>query len=95
MRRSNAGARWTSGREPEERHEPEATRRSRAAAVTEPAWVSCPYCGESIEHLVDAAGGASQEYVEDCEVCCRPWLVRVTIDGDGHAVVSVNTQDEG
>lgn len=89
MRRSNAGAYWTSG------HEPEAGRQPPAGHVNEVAWVSCPYCDESIEHLVDAGGGLSQEYVEDCEVCCRPWLVRVTIDGDGHAVVSVNTQDGG
>jgi uncharacterized Zn finger protein len=63
--------------------------------MSDAAWVSCPYCGESIEHVVDSAGGESQEYVEDCEVCCRPWTVRVTIDGDGNATVLVNTQDEG
>ena len=63
--------------------------------MTEPASVSCPYCGESIEHLVDSAGGTSQEYVEDCEVCCRPWLVRVTIDREGNASVTLTTLDEG
>lgn len=31
----------------------------------------CPYCGESIELLIDASGG-DEEYIEDCEVCCRP-----------------------
>ncbi len=58
-------------------------------------WVSCPYCAESVELLVDTAGGTNQEYVEDCEVCCRPWLVRVTIDGEGDASASVSTLDEG
>ncbi|MEM7540913.1 MAG: CPXCG motif-containing cysteine-rich protein [Pseudomonadota bacterium] len=31
----------------------------------------CPYCGERISMLLDLSIGA-QEYVEDCEVCCRP-----------------------
>ena len=44
--------------------------------------------------LVDPAGGASQEYVEDCEVCCRPWLVRVQLDAEGNASVSVTTLDD-
>jgi ribosomal protein L24E len=33
--------------------------------------VTCPYCGEEIELAVDPGGGSLQEYVEDCEVCCR------------------------
>ena len=66
-----------------------------APLVNDSAWVSCPYCGESIEHVVDSTGGESQEYVEDCEVCCRPWAVRVTIDPDGNPSVTVTTLDEG
>ena len=58
-------------------------------------WVSCPYCGESSELLVDPVGGAIQEYVEDCEVCCRPWCVRVKVDEGGHTSVSVKTLDDG
>ena len=41
------------------------------------AWVECPWCGEQVELLLDPGGGAVQDYVEDCEVCCRPWQVRV------------------
>ncbi|HEY8682184.1 MAG TPA: CPXCG motif-containing cysteine-rich protein, partial [Rhodanobacter sp.] len=33
--------------------------------------ISCPYCGEPIEILVDASAG-DQHYIEDCQVCCRP-----------------------
>jgi hypothetical protein len=44
--------------------------------------VVCPYCGESVEISVDPGGGSSQQYVEDCEVCCNPWQVSVRfIDG--------------
>jgi hypothetical protein len=44
--------------------------------------VRCPYCGESFDANVDASGG-SQEYVEDCFVCCRPIVFRLTVDADG------------
>ena len=40
--------------------------------------VECPYCGEVVEITLDAAGGAVQDYVEDCPVCCRPWQVHVS-----------------
>ena len=39
--------------------------------------VECPYCGEVVELTLDADGGATQDYVEDCEVCCQPWQVHV------------------
>ena len=44
--------------------------------------VTCPYCGEVVVISLDAGGGATQEYVEDCQVCCRPWQVYVTYSGD-------------
>jgi hypothetical protein len=55
--------------------------------------VVCPYCGEVIEIGVDPGSGAHQEYVEDCEVCCRPWHVSVTFD-EGQASVNVRALDE-
>ena len=70
------------------------------AELNDVVWVSCPYCGESSELLIDPVGGAIQEYVEDCEVCCHPWLVCVTLNGEGHATgedfasVSVTTLDD-
>jgi hypothetical protein len=42
---------------------------------------SCPYCGEPIELIVDESAGES-EYVEDCEVCCRPIVIQVRISAD-------------
>jgi hypothetical protein len=49
--------------------------------------VSCPYCGEAITIGVDPAGGAVQTYVEDCQVCCRPWQVHLSYDEHGAAHV--------
>ena len=51
--------------------------------------VVCPYCGASVEIALDPGSGASQDYVEDCEVCCQPWQVTVHYDDEGHAEVSV------
>jgi hypothetical protein len=64
------------------------------ADLAEAAVVSCPYCGAEVDLLIDAGGGPIQEYVEDCEVCCRPWLVRVALRGDGRADVDVRTLDQ-
>jgi hypothetical protein len=56
--------------------------------------VYCPYCGEPSEVAVDPGGGAHQEYVEDCPVCCRPWRVTVAYRPDGSADVWAQTDDE-
>jgi hypothetical protein len=50
----------------------------------QPETISCPYCGEQIDVLVDCSAG-SQEYVEDCSVCCRPIVVRLVVE-DGELV---------
>ena len=41
---------------------------------------TCDACGEEIVIPLDLSAGDSQEYVEDCPVCCRPNLVHVEID---------------
>lgn len=35
----------------------------------------CPVCWQRISMLLDLSVG-EQEYIEDCEVCCRPLRVR-------------------
>lgn len=55
--------------------------------------VACPYCGESIELLVDDSAGA-QQYIEDCHVCCRPIVVTVVVDDDIDADGSDGGDDE-
>ncbi len=44
----------------------------------------CGNCGEEIVIPLDFSQGSSQEYVEDCPVCCCPNLIRVEIDESGH-----------
>jgi hypothetical protein len=57
------------------------------------ATVQCPYCNEMNEISLDPGGGASQQYVEDCQVCCNPWRVSVTYS-EGVADVSVTALDQ-
>lgn len=37
----------------------------------------CPHCDASISLLIDRSAGETQDYIEDCEVCCAP--IRVCI----------------
>ena len=55
--------------------------------------VVCPYCSESVTIAVDPGGGSSQQYVEDCEVCCNPWQVSVHFT-DGHVSVELVPLDD-
>jgi transposase-like protein len=57
--------------------------------------VSCPYCGSENEIEIDLSGGKRQSYTEDCQVCCRPWRVRVRLGKDGQAHTELYTEDEG
>ena len=52
--------------------------------------IACPYCGEAIDILLDCSV-PHQRYVEDCQVCCRPIDLDVTIADDGGAVVAATT----
>ncbi len=49
--------------------------------------VVCHHCGEAGELGLDPGGGSEQEYVEDCNGCCRPWGVTVRYGADGRADV--------
>lgn len=55
--------------------------------------VSCPYCGESIEVLIDQQD-AGDQYIEDCQVCCRPIIFDVTVDTSGNLSVTVRDEND-
>ena len=55
--------------------------------------VTCPYCGEPLTLLLDDSD-LGQDYIEDCQVCCRPMVVNLLDYGDGHAVAQVRREDE-
>ena len=53
--------------------------------------VICPYCGESVEIYVEP--DVRGTLVQDCEVCCNPWYVRVSGRGEDR-VVEISRADE-
>lgn len=59
----------------------------------EPVLIHCPYCGEAIEILVDDAV-EGQSYVEDCQVCCQPIVLEVSLDEDGVPRVRAAREDD-
>lgn len=40
----------------------------------------CAGCGEWNVTSVDESAGSHQRYVEDCQTCCKPNLLRVQYD---------------
>lgn len=56
--------------------------------------VHCPYCGEPNDLLLDPGSGPAQDYIEDCQVCCRPWRVQVRYHADGSAAVTLSAADD-
>lgn len=55
--------------------------------------LDCPYCGETIELMVDCSQ-REQDYVEDCQVCCKPMDVHASVDNGGTPSVTASRQDE-
>nr|WP_154647060.1 CPXCG motif-containing cysteine-rich protein [Methylophaga thiooxydans] len=53
----------------------------------------CPYCGESFTVIIDCSH-ADQDYIEDCEVCCRPIEFHLRITDNNNYQLSVNSENE-
>lgn len=45
--------------------------------------IDCPYCGESLEILIESQEN-QQRYYEDCQVCCQPILIEITPETEGN-----------
>lgn len=55
--------------------------------------LSCPYCGEPIEIVVDYTMEA-QRMIEDCQVCCRPIEFEVVIEASGAVNLIAHTEND-
>ena len=55
--------------------------------MDEDAFYVCDSCGEEIVVPIDLSAGASQDYVEDCPVCCNPNVIHVYIDEKGNVTL--------
>jgi hypothetical protein len=40
----------------------------------------CAGCGEHNQTTVEESAGRRQSYIEDCQVCCKPNLLRIEYD---------------
>jgi hypothetical protein len=55
--------------------------------------VTCPYCWESIEVILDLSE-PSQEYIEDCQVCCRPIVIAYVAEGSKVLSLTARAESE-
>ena len=55
--------------------------------------IQCPYCGEIVELVIDGSV-ERQEYIEDCEVCCRPITILVAMADDDSPHVVARRESE-
>lgn len=55
---------------------------------------SCPYCGESNSIEIYSSDGSKQNFIVDCEVCCRPIQIKATFDSDGKVSIDVKNDEE-
>ena len=54
----------------------------------------CAGCGEWNETSVDESAGATQSYVEDCQVCCKPNVLHIAYDRSaGEFSISAQLED--
>lgn len=53
----------------------------------------CDSCGEEIVVPIDPSAGPTQEYVEDCPVCCHPNLIHVEADENGEVRIWAESAD--
>ncbi len=60
--------------------------------VEESTLISCPYCGESFDLMLDMSAG-QQSYIEDCYVCCQPITINITTDAQGE-LTSIEAKHE-
>ncbi len=53
---------------------------------------SCAFCGEPNEIDIDISAGSRQSYIEDCQVCCQPNVIRLGFDDTGQAQVEAEPE---
>ena len=47
----------------------------------------CAGCGEWNNTSIDPSAGRRQQYIEDCQVCCKPNVLRIEYDNAEHEYV--------
>ena len=55
--------------------------------------IACPYCGEKNTILLDLSV-EQQQYIEDCQVCCRPMDILVNTTENGGFQLDVRSEND-
>jgi transcription elongation factor Elf1 len=55
----------------------------------------CAFCGEENTTFIDVSQGNQQQYIEDCQVCCRPNILYVRIDEESLDIEIDTEYEEG
>ena len=55
---------------------------------------TCEPCGEEIVVPADLSAGSSQQYVEDCPVCCNANVIHVESDEDEFARIWAESEQD-
>lgn len=55
--------------------------------------IDCPYCGEQLSVIIEVLD-ENQEYIEDCQVCCRPITFDILMANDGSPSVYVRSEND-
>ena len=55
--------------------------------------VTCPYCGETIQVIVDPSI-QEQNYIEDCFVCCKPINLIIRVSDTAQAYIKAIRDDD-
>tara|TARA_R110002050_G_scaffold57423_5_gene129350 strand:- start:272022 stop:272219 length:198 start_codon:yes stop_codon:yes gene_type:complete len=55
--------------------------------------IYCPYCNEHLTVRIEIMD-ENQEYIEDCQVCCRPITFDIIVAFDGTYSISVRAENE-
>jgi hypothetical protein len=59
--------------------------------IEEEQLITCPYCGEQISILIDRSYD-TPEYIEDCQVCCRP--ITFQVNNTDSEIIQVQVKHE-
>ena len=54
-------------------------------------WI-CQYCGKDNELWIDLTIEDKQDFIEDCEICCRPNRLIITHNKEDEEQVNVETR---
>lgn len=66
--------------------------RIRLRCMNDEATYICDSCGEEVVIPVDPSAGRSQQFIEDCPVCCRFNVIHVEVDDEGEVTASAHAE---